>query len=279
MQGAGVLHSRDSADGNLVIALIPNHLLALVCVLGLAAPGASQTSVFYDDFSGGRLDAAKWKASNWHAPGTLPGRNLGVFTPDALDFSQGMLRIRVTQSPGPDGTVMSAGGEIQSREVFGYGTYQFVMRLASTSDTPNGAGRVVPGSDSGAFTFINNSETELDIEFLGSTPDSIWLTNWVNSTNNHKGVKPTKYQQEEVRATGLADRFHEYKIVWTPGKVVWLIDGKMAGKHTRNVPSAPAHILVSHWGTSNDRWGGRATVGIPRYLYVQKVGFTPMVIQ
>jgi beta-glucanase (GH16 family) len=255
------------------------HSLLVVVFLALAAPGASQSSRFHDDFSGGKLDPAKWKVSNWHAPGTLPGRNQGVFTPDAVDFSQGMLRIGVTQTLGPDGVVRSTGGEIQSREVFGYGTYEFVMRLASTSETADGVGRVLSGSDSGAFTFINNSETELDIEFLGSTPDSIWLTNWVNSTNNLKGAKPTKYQQEEVRATGLADRFHEYRIVWTPGKVVWWIDGRMAGKHTRNVPSTPAHILVSHWGTNNDRWGGRATLGMARYLYVRKVEFTPRVVQ
>lgn len=144
-----------------MIVRFPNQWLVLVC-LALAAPGASQSSRFCDDFSGGKLDPAKWKVSNWHAPGTLPGRNQGVFTPDALDFSQGMLRIGVTQTLGPDGIVMSSGGEIQSREVFGYGTYEFVMRLASSSETAEGVGRVLSGSDSGAFTFVNNSEIELD---------------------------------------------------------------------------------------------------------------------
>jgi beta-glucanase (GH16 family) len=255
------------------------HSLLVVIFLALGAPGAPLSPAFSDDFRGGALDSSKWKVSNWHAPGTIPGRNLGAFTPQALDFSQGMLRIAVTQRLSSDGVMVSTGGEIQSRETFGYGTYEFVMRLASTSSTPDGAGRVVSGSDSGAFTFINNSESEIDIEFLGSTPDSLWLTNWVNSAHNVKGVKPTRYEQEKVRATGLADGFHEYAIAWTPGKVVWRIDGKAAATHTRNVPSAPAHIMISHWGTNHERWGGVATLDTPRYLYVRKVRFTPMAVR
>lgn len=255
------------------------HSLLVVIFLAQGAPRVSSRPTFFDDFRSGQLDAGKWKVSNWHAPGTIAGRDQGIFSPAALDFSQGMLRISVTQTLGPEGVVVSTGGEIQSRETFGYGTYEFVMRLASTSPTSDGAGRVVSGSDSGAFTFINNSESEIDIEFLGNTPDSLWLTNWVNSPDNVKGVKPTRYQQEKVRATGLADGFHEYTIAWTPGKVVWRIDGRVVGTHTRNVPSAPAHIMISHWGTNNERWGGLATLDALRYLYVRKVRFTPMAVR
>jgi beta-glucanase (GH16 family) len=261
-----------------VIKKLLHYGVVLAC-LAPGVPGVSQTSRFYDDFSRGELDPAKWKVSQWRAPGTLAGRNLGMFTPAALDFSQGMLRIAVTQTLRPDGVVMSTGGEIQSREAFGYGTYAFVMRLASTSPTPYGGGEVVSGGDSGAFTFINNSESELDIEFLGDAPGSLWLTNWVNSANNQKEVKPSRYEQERIPAPGLADGFHEYAMEWTPNRVVWRIAGKVVGIHTRNVPSTPAHIMISHWGTNNEKWGGRATLGIARYLYVRKVQFTPKVIE
>jgi beta-glucanase (GH16 family) len=251
-------------------------LLALLCLLGMVANGEARSPAFYEDFSAGMLDTNRWKVSNWHAPGSIPGKNRGQFTPAALDFSQGLLRIAVTQNESTDGEVLSTGGEIQSREVFGYGTYEFVMRLASTADSPDGHGRVVSGSDSGAFTFINNSETELDIEFLGSTPEAVWVTNWVNAAHNARNVRPSLYQQERVRATGLADAFHTYQIVWSPGKVVWLLDDVVIATHLRHVPSAPAHIMVSHWGTNNEKWGGHATPGVPRYLYVRRVAFTPM---
>jgi hypothetical protein len=49
--------------------------------------------------------------------------------------------------------------------------------------------------------------------------------------------------------------------------------------HTRNVPSTPAHIMISHWGTNNDKWGGPATLNVPRYLYVRKVSYTPMAVR
>jgi beta-glucanase (GH16 family) len=236
----------------------------------------AQSPSFYEDFSSGALDSTRWKVSNWHAPGSIPGKNTGVFSPAALDFSHGLLRISVMQSVDADGHVRSTGGEIQSRALFGYGTYEFVMRLASTADTPDGQGRVMSGSDSGAFTFVNNSETELDIEFLGSTPGSVWLTNWVNAAHNARNIKPTLYQQEQAPAAGLAEAFHTYRIDWSPGKVVWRLDDVVIATHLRHVPTTPAHLLVSHWGTNNEKWGGRATPGVPRYLYVRRVSFTPM---
>ena len=54
--------------------------------------GAPAGATFYDDFSKGSLDTSKWIPSNWNAPGG------GSFVPSYLDFSTGMLRIKVTQS-------------------------------------------------------------------------------------------------------------------------------------------------------------------------------------
>jgi endo-1,3-1,4-beta-glycanase ExoK len=242
---------------------------ALRALIG-GATAFGQRPAFYDDFETGRLDLSKWIPSNWKAPGSVSGVNEGRFTPDNLDFSHGLLCIRMTQELVPNG-VRSTGGEIQSRAVFGYGTYDFVMRAATTSRTPDGEGDVVSGGDSGAFTFINNSQTEIDIEFLGQTPGHIWLTNWVNP---NPGRKPTLKQFSNLPVATLAERFHKYTIVWAPGKVVWYIDGSRITTHTQNVPAVPAHIMINNWGTNSELWGGRATIGVTRYLYVKSVRFT-----
>lgn len=249
-----------------------NRILTVMC-LSLLMIGTAFSQTFSDDFAVGKLDTSKWIASNWKAPGNKPGLNAGTFSPANLDFSQGMLCIKLTQTKGQQVAVNSSGGEIQSKDVFGYGTYTFVMRVGSTATTPTGPGKVVSGSDSGGFTFINNSQTELDIEFLGDTPGSIWLTNW----NNAKLLKkPVDKQASQVSSNKLADAFYTYTIVWTPGQVVWYLNGARLATHTKKVPTAPAHILINHWGTNSNDWGGQATVGVTRYLYVKSVSFTPM---
>ena len=65
--------------------------------------GAPAGATFYDDFSKGSLDTSKWIPSNWGAPGG------GSFVPSYLDFSTGMLRIKVTQ------TYNSSGGRLGRR--------------------------------------------------------------------------------------------------------------------------------------------------------------------
>lgn len=105
---------------------------------------------FFDDFSQGHLDTSKWIPSDWAAPGG------GHFSPGQLSFDQGMLRIRLTQSLQPDGSIVSLGGELQSRQKFGFGIYQWVMRASSTSSRPDTHGSVVSGQISSGFLFQND---------------------------------------------------------------------------------------------------------------------------
>jgi len=75
----------------------------------LSAAVAPAGATFFDDFSKGSLDTSKWIASNWGAPGG------GRFIPSYLDFSSGMLRIKVTQTYTSTGGISSVGGELQSK--------------------------------------------------------------------------------------------------------------------------------------------------------------------
>jgi hypothetical protein len=113
--------------------------------------GAPAGATLYDDFSKGSLDTSKWIPSNWGAPGG------GTFVPSYLDFSTGMLRIKVTQTYNSSGGIASVGGELQSKNALGFGTYEWVMRAASTSSTPTGSGYTVSGQISSGFIFVNNS--------------------------------------------------------------------------------------------------------------------------
>jgi beta-glucanase (GH16 family) len=237
---------------------------------GLWAQAKSVTT-FNDNFRDGRLDTSKWIASDGKAPGSV-NQNVGSFSPDNLDFSQGMLRIRMTQTQTSTG-IASSGGEIRTKQKFGYGVYEFTMRVASTSESPDSPGTVLSGGVSAGFSFINNSQTEIDIEAVGNQASDVHFTTWINPLPDKP---PTIKQSTETSVQNPGEQFHTYGYAWYPGRVEWYIDGKLVSVHAKNVPSAPAYIIINHWGTNNEKWGGKASLGIPRYTYVKSVSYSPL---
>jgi endo-1,3-1,4-beta-glycanase ExoK len=230
----------------------------------LVSVGGSNT--FSDTFGGGHLDPSKWLATNGPAPGNISGVNYGSFVSSNVDLSKGMLCLKLTQQQGPNG-IISVGGEIQSATTYSYGTYEWVMRASSTSSTPTGTGSVVSGQISSGFSFVNNSQTEIDFEIEGQHPNTVWMTNW--QTTSRK-------QYSSVFLSAPDAGFHRYKFVWVPGKIDFYVDNVLVSSHTNNVPSAPAYIMMNHWGTNSKGWGGLAAVGVQRYLYISSFMYTPL---
>lgn len=238
--------------------------LPLLALALLTTTSFSQTA-FTDKFDAGQLNTNLWFAQHGDAPDNKPGVRYGAFEPDQLDFSQGMIRLAVSQTF--QGTkAISRSSEIISQGLYGYGTYTFVMRMASTSPTHAGVGRVVSGSCSAAFLLWENSRTEIDIEYLGNKPNSLFFTTWID--RDHKNTI-------EVHTGNVARGMHKYAIVWKPGIVQWYLDGRLVARSTRFVPRHPASIRINHWGTDNPGWGGFATANISRYLYVKLASFAP----
>jgi endo-1,3-1,4-beta-glycanase ExoK len=270
----------DFGDGQTSTSALPVHVyqnagnytttLAVTDNAGASSRASIQISAsggasFSDTFKTGVLDPSKWLASNGFAPGSISGVNYGSFVPGNVDMSKGMLCLKLQQTQGSSG-VLSVGAEIQSLSTYGYGTYEWVMRTSSTSATPTGTGRVVSGQISAGFSFVNNSETEIDFEIEGQNPNTVWMTNWISTTQK---------QYSSSFLTSPDANFHHYKFVWVPGKIDYYIDGLLVSTHTSNLPSAPAYILINHWGTNSSGWGGLATLNVERYLYVSSFTYTP----
>ena len=229
--------------------------------------------VFKDDFKGGVLDTTKWIVATYKSPDSAPGVNDGSYVPAAIDLSQGMLRITVRQRAVSNG-VESFGGAIVSKECFGYGTYDFEMRMSSLSPTSTGEGRASTGAVSSGFIYYNKSESEIDLEFLGNQ-NAMWVSSWRNPKPN---LDPTPLQKtsEKVDESGLATRFRHYSLVWTLRSVDVYVDGTRVAHQTDHVPQNPAHIILQHRGTNSDKWGGVAAPGVERYFFVRSVKFTPL---
>jgi len=245
----------------------------ILAVLGSLRAERAQGPVFSDDFTAGKLDATKWEVATYRSPDSKAGINNGTYVADAIDFATGMLRIKVTQQE-RNGVVQSLGGAIISKDRFSYGTYEFTMRMSTTADGPNADGKTLTGAVSSAFLYYNNSESEIDLEFLGNE-NAIYITNWQNPTSSHAPKGDVK-QADKVNDEFLGTRFRDYRLVWLPDSVKVYIDGTLVTTHDQHVPTAPAHIIIQHRGTNSKEWGGMASVGVTRYLYVRNVKFTPL---
>jgi len=175
-----------------VTVLVLATLFLINGTLHAGAPVAPPGATFFDNFSSGSLDTSKWIASNWGAPGG------GTFVPSYLDFSSGMLRIKVTQTYNSSGGITSVGGELQSKNALGFGAYEWVIRASSTSSTPTGSGVAVSVQISSGFVFVNKSQTEIDSpEIEGQNPGTLWWTTWAGlakkqSTSTQAPFAPEK---------------------------------------------------------------------------------------
>ncbi len=247
-------------------------LLAVTLLLCSASVVFAQS--FSDDFRAGKLDTSKWNIATYKSPDSKPGLNSGSYVPENLDFLRGMLCIKVTQQKGGPDNILSHGGAIISKERFGFGTYEFVMRMSSTSATPDGVGTATSGAISSGFVFYNNSESEIDLEFLGNE-NAMWITNWQNADPKAAPSGDVK-QTTQTFNRSLSAEFHKYTLVWAPTSVKVYIDGTLVASHNQHIPQSPAYIILQHRGTNSNKWGGTAAAGVTRYMYVRSVSFTPL---
>ena len=240
---------------------------------------AAGCSAWQDNFNTGRLDRSRWVVGNGQAPGFIPNLHLGDYSPSNVSLSGGTLTLTLTQQSGQVGTnsagVLSHGAIIYTKSVCGYGTYEWRMRMSSAGNCPSCGGLSKSGSVSAGFLYVNNSQTEIDFEFSGLTPGSVWLVNWLNSNpaKDPTAANETGFQDE---LASVSDIFHDYRFVWSPGMIRYYVDGILVSTHTTNVPSAPAYFMINHWGTNSPYWGGMATLGITRYFYISHAAYSPV---
>jgi hypothetical protein len=206
-----------------------------------------------DDFTSSKL-SDRWMISSG---------GLG-FAPDHVDLAHRALGLRLEQTRDAKGEFRSVGAEIQSRNLYGFGTYTWIMRASSTAITPTGIGESRSGSSSGVFSFVDDSAVEIDFEVEGNRQGVVWMCNW------HK----PKWTVAGARVSADTE-FHEYKYVWAPSQIEWFIDGKSVQVVKDYVPQKPAYVIMNHWGTKTDKWGGTPSEGT-RIMWVKRFSFAPL---
>ena len=178
---------------------------------------------------------------------------MGIFDPNNVSVgSELVLSLTQTQQ---GSQILSSGSEVMTKQSFSYGTFEFTSRVVN----------VLSGSDSSGFLYASNSETEIDMEQVGNKPDAVDCTNW-HGESDFQDTQITGYDQGNS---------HDFKIVWAPSHVDWYVDGDLVVSHSQSVPSAPAPFLFNMWGTNSSSWGGMATIGPTRYMYISNFNYIP----
>ncbi len=195
-----------------------------------------------------------WETDSGSAPpvGNANG-NVGKFDPMNVSVgSELVLSLTQTQS---GSQILSSGSQVITKQKFSYGTFEFTSRVVN----------VLSGSVTTGFLYAPNSETEIDMEQVGNKPDAVDCTNW-------HGV--SSFQDTQVYGFNQGNT-HDFKIVWRSGFVDWYVDGQLVVHHTQAVPNASAPFLFSIWGTNKSSWGGTATSGPTRYMYISNFKYAP----
>jgi beta-glucanase (GH16 family) len=244
-------------------------------------------SAWHDDFDQGVLDLTRWVITSGPAPGSSP-TNIGTFDPAHVSLAGGLLTLTLTQQQNGQSVWLSTGALIHTQVPCGYGTYEWTMRMSSSTNGPSSTGVNVSGGVSAGFTFANNSEHEIAFEHSAhasqvhghgtSAPDSIWLVNFHNTDPNNPNHDPEvagEGTETEHPLPDVFNEFHHYKFIWKPGSIRFFIDNQEITEHTTNVPSAPGFFMMTHFGRNFGPWGGPATVGT-RYFFVRRAAFTPL---
>ena len=242
----------------LVLVILPGPAMAQVSASDNQRSGAS----FVDRFAS--LDAARWYISDGWANGphqncTWSAANIKVQQP---------LELSLTDRPGANRPFTCA--EIQTKQFFGYGTYEVRLRAAPG-----------PGTVTAFFTYTGpphgdgRPHDEIDFEFLGKTQQGVFLNYFVLGRGHEKAGSL------DFDTTAGAN---DYAFIWAPDSIKWFANGRLAREVTSQdgqpIPQQAQKLYLSIWngtGADQEAWLGRfAYPGHPLVATYEYVAFTRM---
>lgn len=210
------------------------------------------------------LDATRWAATDLPGFWQTPGLN-GTFDPAQVSVTGGYLRLALTVQRCPGGLCARAA-ELRTTGTFGFGRYTFRVRTASTSSRPTRSGRAVSGNVSAAFSYVDNSATEIDLEIQGHRPTTLNATVWNTLDRVTSVALPA--------GVNFATDFQTLAYEWRPDRITYFLNGQPVWETTQDIPQQAAHVMLNLWPTDQADWGGLATPGTV-YMLVDSVQFEP----
>jgi endo-1,3-1,4-beta-glycanase ExoK len=215
---------------------------------------ASQEASFFDPFD--RVDSDFWYISDGWSNGSHQNC---TWSQSMISAAAGVLSLRLEKDHGSHKLLC---GEIQSRQAYGYGTYEARVKSATGS-----------GLNSAFFSFIGPADhqehDEIDFEILGKDLATVQINQYVKAKGGNEKL---------VALPGLADQgFNDLAFIWEPSRLRFFLNGKLVQDVTDPtlIPTARQKVFFSLWGTDTlSSWMGPFSYSGPASMQVDWVGFT-----
>lgn len=229
-------------------------VVALIPIFGYhqkaqADGGAS----FLDDFD--QLSAERWYISD----GWTNGAHQNCYwTKSNTRIRSGTLQLHFNEGSG-----RFQCAEMQSHQLYSYGTFEVRMRAPSPSSGFNAAFFTYTGPH------LGTRHDEIDVELLMRQPSSAWLNVHVNG-DGANGVN--------LKDLPLSAQFNDFAFVWKPDRLEWFINGRSVRviDDRSKIPVTPQKIYASLWSSDSliDWMGPFNKPAIPYFLEIDRISYT-----
>lgn len=200
---------------------------------------------FFDDFTGSVLNSTDWIALN--RDGDQSNSELQWYLPANVSVANSLLSI-TTKVQSSNGRAYTSGmvqwnsfsftyGTVQVRAKMGGGTgpWPAIWLLGANCEATN----PTTADNVGTCNWPQSGSDEIDIaEFQNSTYTSVWenvYTTGLQSSGN-----------SGVLGFDASQGFHLYELAWSPGSLVWKVDGVTKRTVSNSlVPSTPKFLLLN----------------------------------
>ena len=233
----------------------------LASLLLLPAVAMAQSASFRDTFDS--LSTQRWYVSDGWSNGAHQNC---TWSAGQVKAANGVLKVGF--APVPKGGRQYSCGEIQTRQAYGYGTYEARLK------TPAGS-----GLNAAFFTYIGPQQgkphDEIDFEVLLKNTSIVETTTFVNGKSGDGKVGAG--QKHTLPYPSDSD-FINYAFTWEPGELRYYINGELVRTISDPVmiPTNPQRVFFSLWGsdTLTEWMGPMAAVTAPIAMEVDWVAFT-----
>jgi beta-glucanase (GH16 family) len=200
-------------------------------------------TVFDDEFSGPTLDTGTWVALA--RPGDASNSEQQCYSPSHVSVGGGLLALSTDASTCPDGKPYTSGAiqmrsfsftygtvEFRSKEAGGTGTWPAEWLLGTNCQRTN----VASADNVSPCDWPNPGSDEIDIaEIMGH--DVATVNQGIHTRGNDGGCRAS--------TSDVSQNWHTYQLVWSPGSLVWKIDGAVTCTQTVGVPSTPMFMIIN----------------------------------
>ncbi|WP_318011186.1 family 16 glycosylhydrolase [Mesorhizobium sp. ES1-1] len=247
----------------------PTRLSPVLAMLAAAALGGLSTTPslaqdmptspsFVDDFKS--FDRGRWYVSDGWNNGSHQNC---TWSKGQVAVSEGVLSLGFEKQKLKDRDF--ACGEVQTKQRFGYGTYEARIKTDTGS-----------GLNAAFFSYIGPNDKqpwdEIDFEILTKDTSKVQVNAYIDGKGKNEKLVPVP--------GGTDTAFNDYAFVWQKDSLRWYLNGQLVNTITdpAKLPSHAQKIFFSLWGSDTMKgWlGAFADPGRKVTMQIERVAFTAL---